>query len=41
LKVVSHGRKVNKLEAPHEHIKVAVDMSSLGGLAHASYKNLD
>jgi len=32
---------VNKLEAPHEHIKVVVDISSLGGLVHASYKNLD
>ncbi|XP_068466691.1 protein MAIN-LIKE 1-like [Phaseolus vulgaris] len=41
LKVVSHGRKINKLGTLHERIKVAVDMCGLGGLVHASYENLD
>jgi len=41
LKVVSHGKKINKLGAPHEHIEVAIDMCGLGGLVHASYESLD
>jgi len=39
--VVSHGRKVNKLGAPHKSTKAAVDMSGLGGFIHANYENLD
>ncbi|XP_068504169.1 protein MAIN-LIKE 1-like [Phaseolus vulgaris] len=41
LKVVSHGRKINKLGAPHERIEAAVELSGLGGLLHASYESLD
>ncbi|XP_068466603.1 protein MAIN-LIKE 1-like [Phaseolus vulgaris] len=40
LKVVSHGRKINKLGEPHERIQAAVELSGLGGL-HASYESLD
>ena len=36
--MVSHGRKINKLGEPHERIQVAVELSSLGGLLHASYE---
>ncbi|XP_068501102.1 protein MAIN-LIKE 1-like [Phaseolus vulgaris] len=32
LKVVSHGRKINKLGAPHERIEAAVELSGLGRL---------
>jgi len=41
LKVVSHGRKINKLGAPHECIEAAIDMCGLGDLVHASYESLD
>ncbi|XP_068478444.1 protein MAIN-LIKE 1-like isoform X1 [Phaseolus vulgaris] len=41
LKVVSHGRKINKLGAPHERIEAVVELSGLGGLLHASYESLD
>ncbi|XP_068475266.1 protein MAINTENANCE OF MERISTEMS-like [Phaseolus vulgaris] len=41
LKVVSHGRKINKLGEPHERIQAAVELSGLGGLLHASYESLD
>jgi len=41
MKVISHGRKINKLGAPHEHIQAVVELSGLGGLLHASYENLD
>jgi len=41
LKVVSHGRKINKLGTPHERVEAVVEMCGLGGLLQTSYEVLD
>ena len=37
MKLVSHGRKINKMGVPHGHIQAVVELSSLFGLVDVSY----
>ncbi|XP_068492230.1 uncharacterized protein [Phaseolus vulgaris] len=41
LKLVSHGRKMNKMGAPHLGILPAVEFSGLVGLVGASYDTIE
>jgi len=41
LKLVSHGRKMNKMGAPHPRILPIVELSGLTGLVGASYETVD
>ena len=38
---MSHGRKMNKMGAPHPRILPAVELSGLVGLVGASYDTID
>ncbi|XP_068461823.1 protein MAIN-LIKE 2-like isoform X2 [Phaseolus vulgaris] len=41
LKLVSHGRKMSKIGAPHPRILPAVELSGLAALVRASYDTID
>jgi len=41
LKLVCHGRNLNKLGLPHDRIQATMELSGLAGLVCASYDTID